>query len=192
MRKSLWIMLAVMVVAVGAPHAHADTVTSFTVSGDATNDSGGSLGSCADSATCSFSGTLAVDVTSGTVTAVDITFPGLAPFTFAGLGFSTSIVGTSNWALGVSNSTTDGLFLQFTTTMSPGSLVDFTGGTIFGLDVDGPLNGTTGELFTNLSGSIAPATTAAPEPGSLALMLLGVGLVFLMRKRIGQRLPQAS
>jgi hypothetical protein len=33
---------------------------------------------------------------------------------------------------------------------------------------------------------------AAPEPSSVALMLLGVGLVFVMRKRIGQRLPQAN
>jgi hypothetical protein len=31
-----------------------------------------------------------------------------------------------------------------------------------------------------------------PEPSSVALMLLGVGLVFVMRKRIGQRLPQAG
>jgi len=31
-----------------------------------------------------------------------------------------------------------------------------------------------------------------PEPSSLMLMLLGVGLVFAMRKRGGQRLPQAS
>ena len=31
-----------------------------------------------------------------------------------------------------------------------------------------------------------------PEPSSVALMLLGVGLVFAMRKRTGQRLPQAS
>ena len=36
------------------------------------------------------------------------------------------------------------------------------------------------------------AAVAAPEPSSIALMLLGVGLVFVMRKRIGQGLPQAS
>jgi hypothetical protein len=40
--------------------------------------------------------------------------------------------------------------------------------------------------------SFEPAAVAAPEPSSVALMLLGVGLVFVMRKRIGQRLPQAS
>ena len=38
---------------------------------------------------------------------------------------------------------------------------------------------------------VTPAV-AAPEPSSVALMLLGVGLVFVMRKRIGQCLPQAS
>jgi len=33
---------------------------------------------------------------------------------------------------------------------------------------------------------------ATPEPGSAALMLLGVGLVFLMRKPLGLPLPQAT
>ena len=47
-----------------------------------------------------------------------------------------------------------------------------------------PLTGTT-------EGPVS-AAVAAPEPSSYALMLLGVGLVFVMRKRIGQRLPQAS
>jgi hypothetical protein len=43
-----------------------------------------------------------------------------------------------------------------------------------------------------LEGDIVTSTVATPEPSSVALMLLGVGLVFVMRKRIGQRLPQAS
>jgi hypothetical protein len=42
------------------------------------------------------------------------------------------------------------------------------------------------------SGPLTFAAVAAPEPSSVALMLLGVGLVFVMRKHIGQRLPQAS
>ena len=41
------------------------------------------------------------------------------------------------------------------------------------------------------SGALTQPVTPAPEPSSVALMLLGVGLVFVMRKRIGQRLPQA-
>ena len=36
------------------------------------------------------------------------------------------------------------------------------------------------------------SAVAAAEPSSVALMLLGGGLVFVMRKRIGQRLPHAS
>jgi len=37
-----------------------------------------------------------------------------------------------------------------------------------------------------------PGATAAPEPSSIALMLAGIGLLLVMRKRIGQGLPQAS
>jgi len=33
------------------------------------------------------------------------------------------------------------------------------------------------------------SAVATPEPSSVALMLLGIGLVFVMRKRIGRRLP---
>jgi len=50
-------------------------------------------------------------------------------------------------------------------------------------------------LIDDVVGSTAafePTVVAAPEPSSVALMLLGVGLVFVMRKRIGQGLPQAS
>jgi hypothetical protein len=36
------------------------------------------------------------------------------------------------------------------------------------------------------------AATTAPEPSSLALMLLGLGLVFVMRKRIGRELLRTS
>ena len=36
------------------------------------------------------------------------------------------------------------------------------------------------------------STTTMSEPSSVALMLVGVGLVFVMRKRMGQGLPQAS
>jgi len=36
------------------------------------------------------------------------------------------------------------------------------------------------------------SAVATPEPSSVAFMLLGIGLVFVMRKRIGRRLPKAS
>ena len=41
-------------------------------------------------------------------------------------------------------------------------------------------------------GTLSFAPVATPEPSSIALMLTGVGLVFVMRKRIGQALPQAK
>ena len=41
-------------------------------------------------------------------------------------------------------------------------------------------------------GTYQLTAVASPEPSSVALVLLGVGLLFVMRKRIGQRLPQAS
>jgi PEP-CTERM motif-containing protein len=65
----------------------------------------------------------------------------------------------------------------------------FTGGT-------GAFTGDTGESTvtgtTTAAGAFTGAYTgsiAMPEPSSLAFMLLGTGLVFVMRKRIGQGLP---
>jgi hypothetical protein len=52
----------------------------FIVSGTAENVSGGALGSCARLTFCNFSGTIDIDVTVGSVTGWDITFPGLSDF----------------------------------------------------------------------------------------------------------------
>jgi hypothetical protein len=45
---------------------------------------------------------------------------------------------------------------------------------------------------TTASVSDAGLMVATPEPGTLSLMLIGVGLVLVMRKRIAQGLPQAT
>ena len=174
MRRSLWLVLPLLVVG-SAPVARAD---SFTVSGTAKNVSGGSLGSCASGAICAFSGTLTIDVTSGSLTAMDITFPGFTSFTSPQFA---EPINTSDFFIGALNSSGDAaLTLDFTTTMTPGSLVGFTGGSIFGLSV---LNNTTAAPeYSDLSGSIAPAP--APEPSSLALIPLGLGALLIMRKRI--------
>jgi hypothetical protein len=188
MQKSLWIMLAVLLVAIAAPHAHADTSSNFTVAGDATNQSGGSLGSCANGQDCAFSGTLTVDVTSGAVTSTDIIFQGLLAFDT----LSASGLNSPNWSIIATNSSSENVFLSFSTTPTPGSLLGFTGGSINCCKV--AVNGAPkGDLLYLINdGSITPAPTATPEPSSVALMLLGVGMVFVVRKRIGQRLPQAS
>lgn len=160
-------------------NAYADTVTTFNVSGSATNISAVGLGSCASGATCSFSGTLTLDVTSGVAAGSDITFPGLSTFDVVAISGPLS---TSNWSIFANDSDGALLVFDFSTSNTPGSLVGFTGGTIL---PGGVGNGST-PLYTITGGSI----TATPEPNSLAFLLLGVPALLLRRKRTV--LPQAS
>jgi hypothetical protein len=138
--------------------AKADTITTFDVFGTFTRPSSGSFG-----------GTLTVDVTNGTVSSVDITFPGLANFNFVVESKPWSL--PPGWLLGVANSTEDALDLTFTTTM-PNSLVGFNGGTITGGVVFDLV--TLQDLFGNFSGTIAPATVP-DQASSLVLLALSAG-----------------
>jgi hypothetical protein len=148
MKKIGLSILSVLLVAFGtvvpvAPAAQASVVT-FDVRGQATY--------AGDNSTQSFSGTLGVDITTGSVTAFDIQIPFFPEFTTAGIplgpifidpqkfffpdyfvgsGYTTVVQNpifgnTFYWA---------GIDLQFTTT-TPGSLVGFSGGTIDGGSVD--------------------------------------------------------
>ena len=121
------------------------------------------------------------------VTSVDITVAGASPSVGPFNHFTQFISGNSELV------TDDGGANSFSFRLSgnPGTLVDYTGGAIIGLSVT---NFKEGLLFIQAGGTDAFLTeaTVAPEPSSFALMLLGVGLVFVMRKRIGQGLPQAS
>lgn len=145
MRKSLWIMLAVMVVAVSAPNAHAD---SFSVT---------------------FTGTFlptASDVTFPSPT-LDIMWQGFAfaltlpssslPTDSYGWGSAKGCSGTCSAHITVDDNTTG------TLTFSTTSAVPHT--------------------FATGGGSLTFTPVAAPEPSSVALMLLGVGLVFVLGKR---------
>jgi PEP-CTERM motif len=140
--------------------SRADTITMFNVSGTAMNQAFAPLGSCGARATCAFSGTLDVDVTNGTIPAIDITFPGLDPFD--SVVFSTNpppFVEANNGPLG------QVLELSFT-----GNLVGFTGGTITGQAVVTHDLGV--EIYAiNSGGSIT--TVPVPEPSTWAMMLLG-------------------
>jgi hypothetical protein len=179
MRKSLWIILTILVVAVGAPIAHADTV--FDVSGTARATNGQVCG-----ADCAFSGTLTVNTTTGAVTGIDITFPGISGFTTV---TESGLIGGTLWGVdGVNSGSTSQLNLAFTPNPGPGTLVGLTGGTISGSEVESLLSSTV--FFNDLTGTVSAVT--APEPSSLGLMLLGIGLVFAMRKRAAAGFSQAS
>lgn len=173
MRKSLWIILAVLLVAIAPPAARADTVT-LDLSGSLTPVTG------ACSPSCTLGGDIVIDNTAGTVTSVDFTVAGESPSVGPFNTFDGFLGGGVGLITGDSAGNIFEIFLSRT-------LVGYTGGAI-----GGSIVGNTGLLFdVNTSAALTEAV-AAPEPSTVALMLLGVGLVFVMRKHIGQSLPQAS
>lgn len=178
MRKSVATFLAAAVLAACAPYSHADTVTTFEVSGTAFNISPMLPALCpfGDTTPCTFSGTLNVDVTAGKITAVDINFPEILPFDVVD---SSGANGASDWELVAGDGPSgEELDLLFTTGSTPGSLVGFDGGSqILGTSAGGTIDEA---YFTNLTGHID-----VPEPASLVLMLAGLcasGL-FALRRR---------
>jgi hypothetical protein len=123
-----------------------------------------------------------VDTTTGTVesSGLDITFPSLPTFdklTGSGRGLP-----APNWLITVENSSSDTLFLEFTTAPTAASLKGFTGGSIagsFSLDTQGN--------YKIVGGTITPA----PEPSSLVLFASGMlmlGLTRRFRKKVGHPL----
>ncbi len=81
-------------------------------------------------------------------------------------------IGTSGWTVNADNTTGDDFFVDFTTSSTPGSLVDFTGGTVtVGTAVIGA---SANVLYVIDAGSITPAPVATPEPSSLALLAVAL------------------
>jgi hypothetical protein len=76
MRKSLWIMLAVIVVAISAPYASADTVT-LDLSGSLSP--GPDAGEACVPSGCTLGGDIVINNTTGTVISVDFTVAGASP-----------------------------------------------------------------------------------------------------------------
>ena len=109
----------------------ANTITTFNVS-ETCQPNGPLKGT-------TYSGTLTFDVTAGTVTAMDVRFQGLSPFTT--INESNPSSSTSDWGMTAGSDESFVLELSFTTGHTPGSLVGFTGGTITGVEVIQPDTG---------------------------------------------------
>ena len=182
MRKSLWITLAVLLLAIGPPAARADTVT-LDVSGSLSPNGSAS---CSVSG-CTLGGDIVINNTTGAIISEDVTVsgesPSVGPFT-RNFGIGT-LGGLTHLTIGDSG---DNILNLVFSTPTEGSLIGYTGGPISPLTA---MSCGEGCVLRLTSGALTQPVTPAPEPSSVALMLLGVGLVFVMRKRIGQRLPQA-
>jgi len=177
MRKSLWIIVAVLFVAIAAPNAHADSSTDGTIT--FTVSSGGPIAT----------GSFVFDDTTDTLTSYTVTWDGvlfnLQPLLSSVPVTLTELENSGTWC-GVASSATppDGCF-------GPGEMTLTTLSYLVA-------NAGTGVYTINSAvaeGSyVVTATTVAPtpEPSSVALMLAGIGLLLLMRKRIGRGLPQPS
>ena len=183
MRKSLWIMLAVLLVAIAAPNAHADTVTldisgTLSANGDA---------SCSASG-CTLGGDIVINNTTGAIISEDVTVsgesPSVGPFT-RNFGIGT-LSGLTYLTIGDSG---DNILNLVFSTPTEGSLIGYTGGPISPITA---MSCGTGCILRLTSGTLTQPSVAAPEPSSASLLLLGIGLALVMRKRIGQRLSQAS
>lgn len=157
MQKSLWILLALLVVS-AAPAAHANA---FTPLGTYTLEC---TGPCASDPTATFG-----------VTAIDFTVFG---HTVDVTGLSLQLGDLYGWNI-VANSLGNGGELSLTNVTSDTPIV-------------API--TLAFPVSNESGLFLPgmAPTPTPEPGSVALMLLGVGMVLAVRKRIGLSFSRAN
>ena len=159
------ILAAVAALSVAYP-AKANTITTFNVSGTGER--------VATITGTTFSGTMTIDVTAGTLTAIDLSFQGVSPFNTINESVP---FGTFSWRVSARNGDMDQLTLLFETGHTPGSLVGFTGGfqDIFGLGVQ-DIGPNPRLLFDITGGSMFPSLTSpVPDEGS-SLTLLGIAL----------------
>ena len=175
MRKSLWIVLTILLVAIGAPDAHADAIT--------TGSLAFTLGSCCTAPTA---GSFTYDNTTNQFTSFAIVWNGLT--------FDLSFGATETNYLALTGAISSPL--TWTAACIPSTInptVPCDGVLDFGLFAGTSLLGSAlnplvptqnqavgGGTFTD------DHTVPVPEPGAAALLLMGFGLVLVMRKRIAQ------
>jgi hypothetical protein len=194
MRKSLWIMVAVLFAAIGAPHAQADVMTNYTISfsGTGTLPTSGSF--TYDSTTPAFSSFIVVwdGLTFNLTSAANS--PGIAgPTPPACISGDSGAAASFQLLTNCGGPTTEwqanplGTFVNFIFLTPETSSACETGHNCIGFSASA-----SSSTLDGAGGTFSVAVTTAPEPRSLALMLLGLGLVFVMRKRISQKLLPTS
>ena len=178
MRKSLWIVLTILFVAVCVPAARADSYIDGTISFTVT------AGNVAAPPT----GTFIYDATTQSFTSFGVTWDGIAidlsGSANAGLYFNGCGGGLGNFIQDLLDQGCSYPFFPWTAIVEPGetifSMNSPIGPAIFGFGLQGPSLGDT-------AGGTYAGSVSAPAPGSIALTLSGMGLLGLMlamRKRL--------
>lgn len=198
MRKSLWVILTVLLGA-GAGIVRADSIT-LDVSASLSPINGAS---CSASG-CTLSGSLVVDSTTGALVSADVKMSGetplVSPFTVPmGTLFDAALPGGFNimicnpdFCLGGDLSPSAEKILQNALQNNPNSFENIASNILF--EIQTTEAGETGNVKEEWVSTIGTLTspTVTPEPSSLCLILAGIGLVLVMRKRTGQNLPWVS
>lgn len=167
------VVLAFAVLGFGAMQSRADTITTFLASGSF--DSGSTL-----------SGTLAVDTTTGSATAVDLVVSAPASLTFDSIQYQTAnYAGTGTYDIQTGTAAGGLPNLNFALA-SP--LIGYTGGSL-GSEHD-LANGLLTWIYyssTHQDRLVVGSLTPVPEPASAALLSLGglLGLGLVRRKIAG-------
>jgi len=190
-RKCL-VMIAALVTGIllRPVRTNADTITNFFVEGTY---------GLTPPFTAAFSGLLTVDVTTGTLTAIDVSFPGSSPAipNFNQIQTSTTFGPTYIWLLEATNVSGDWFVLNFNINSAGGTLVGLTGGTITGGSLQHAPPPATPYLYIDSGRFFIPSAELAPEPSSFALWTLGflAGILLLRQRTKGsaaKRSPRLS